>query len=129
MVILPDELQRRPGRRSWWEPKFRLWLNELFAGQFTHSVEIRNHAFVVWVSIRHVIGSGSLLDDASQVLGRLGLCERADQLYEMVAQAPEAKEQVTKAWLEQIGLPLEGICFEYVDIHSHSTSEIPLASG
>ncbi|OFV96858.1 MAG: hypothetical protein A3F68_10320 [Acidobacteria bacterium RIFCSPLOWO2_12_FULL_54_10] len=129
LVIIPEELKRRPERRSWWIPKFQRILNELSSAKFAHPVERDNHAFVAWVSIRHVLGEGSLLDNARQILERMDLYDRAERLFEIVAQVPEAKERVTKTWLEHIGLPLNGICFEYIDIWSRTTDEISIATG
>ena len=128
LAIVPRELRLRPDRGDWWAGRFGRVLEKLASGQFAEQMQRDNNAFVAWVSIKHILGEGNLLENARQIFERLALLQRAENLYRDVSQSEGSKVTISRAWLQAIDLPRKYICFEYTNIYDHSTEEVPMES-
>ena len=114
LVIVPEELGRRPERRGRWVAVMDRVLNQVQSGELR---DADRDFFVLysWVFIRYVLPDDDLAEKALAALESLNLRDHGDQFYDAVLAALSSKEAATRVCVEQFGLSKELICLDYFD--------------
>lgn len=129
LLIVPKEIQWRPERKEWWASRMERSCRQLAEGRFGNHVDRDNHAFTIWLFLRHVLKDDRLEAGVRQILASANLLNRAGDLLERFLTVRESKEAVSRLWLGAIGLPLDHVCLEYTNIHERRKNEFPLTNG
>jgi hypothetical protein len=125
LVIVPEELLRRPERRAHWERVMQRVWKELAADGLSE-VERRQVALANWCFIQHALPDSAVLPCALAVLERFGLSNLAQRFYEALAPVLSDKERAVRVWFEHLGVPLEMASLEYLNTHDGTRKVIPL---
>ena len=119
LVIVPEELRRRPARRDRWISVIDRTLSEIRTGKLQQAdrdfLGIYTLAF-----IEHVLNDPCLRERSESILDGLGLRDRAVAFREAIIPALASKEATTRICVEQFRLLEDPICFEYLDSRSSS---------
>jgi len=119
LVIVPEELRRRPARRDRWVSVIDRTLNEIRSGKLQQAdrdfLGIYTLAF-----IDHVLNDPALRERSESILDGLGLRDRAVVFRDAIIPALASKEATTRICVEQFRLVEDPICFDYLDPRSSS---------
>jgi hypothetical protein len=119
LVIVPEELRRRPARRDRWISVIDRNLSEIRSGKLQQAdsdfLGIYTLAF-----IEHVLDDSCLKKRSELILDGLGLRDRALAFREAIIPALASKEATTRIFVEQFRLLEDHICFDYLDPRSSS---------
>ena len=125
LIIVPEELMRRPERREHWEIVMKQTWKGL-AAEGLCEVDRRQAALANWCFIQHVLPDSDALTYARAVLARFGLSDSAQRFSEALIPILSEKEMAVKVWCEHLGVPLEMISLEYINTHNGTRTEVPL---
>ena len=119
LIIVPEELWRRPARRDRWVSVIDRTLNEIRSGKLQQAdrdfLGIYTLAF-----IEHVLDDSYLRESSESILVELGLRNRAVAFRDAIIPALASKEATTRICVEQFRLVDDHICFDYFDPRSNS---------
>ena len=114
LVIVPEELRRRPNRIEHWDQVMRRTLDGIPAAPLSQSdrdgLALMNHVFVA-----HVMPRGSLHEKARRLVEGLGLVDRASRFKAMLIPALGSKENAVVQCFEHLHLPVEMVSLEYLE--------------
>jgi hypothetical protein len=123
LVIVPEELRRRPARRDRWISVIERTLSEIRSGKLQQAdrdfLGIYTLAF-----IEHVLNDSCLRERSESILDGLGLRDRAVAFREAIIPGLASKEATTRICVEQFRLLEDPICFEYLDSRSSSRRQV-----
>lgn len=125
LLIVPEELRRRPERREHWERVMKRVWKELAADGLSE-VDRRQAALANWVFIQHVLPNSAILPCARAVLERFDLSDVAHHFCEALMPVLSDKEGAVRVWFEHLHAPLEMASFEYLNTHDGTRKEVPL---
>ena len=119
LIIVPEELRRRPARRGRWVLVIERTLSEIRSGKLLQGdrdfLGIYTLAF-----IEHVLDDSCLRESSESILDELGLRYRAAAFRDAIIPALASKETTTRICVEQFHLVEDYICFDYLDPRSKS---------
>ena len=121
-----EELTRRPNRRAYWLGKMRNALETLEASQ----VGVGGHgalALLCFTFVQHVLRDGPLMTRAQAILDAANLGGYPARLFNNVEPANQSKDLTVRLFFQLLGMPTEGIEFEYVDSRNSTRRQIALA--
>lgn len=125
LIIVPEELLRRPERREHWERVMKRAWKEL-AGDGLDEVDRRQAALANWVFIQHVLPDSAVLPCARAVLDCLDLSDLAQRFCKALVPVLSNKEMAVRVWCEHLAVPLEVASLEYLNTHDGTCTEVPL---
>jgi hypothetical protein len=125
LIIVPEELRRRPERRAHWERAMtQVW--ETLSADGTHEIDRRQGALANWVFIQHVMPGSAARTSALAVLDRFDFRESAEGFFEALVPALTDKEQLVRVWFEYLNIPLEMASLRYLNAWGGLCRETPL---
>jgi len=125
LIIVPEELMRRPERGEHWERVMKRIWKEL-AVEGLCEVDRRQAALANWCFIQHVLPDSDVLTCAWVVLGHFGLGDSAQRFSEALIPVLSSKEMAVRVWCEHLGVPLEMAALEYINTHNGTSTEVSL---
>ena len=126
MVIVPEEIRRKPEREEYWESVLRRVLEDVKDVSLTEDERDRT-LMLARVFICHVLTNAELTAEADELIESFGITNRASQLFEALVPSLGSKENTVKAYFENLPPPDGLICLEYIENINHSTRVVPLA--
>jgi len=126
MIVVAEELARRPDRRSRWVSTVERALTRVEAGKLPE-IDRDITALLVFALSKHVLGNGALLGRAEALLDRLGLRLRAAKYFADLVPSLASKEKMTAVSFSHFGLSKETACFHYIDAREHEVREVSLS--
>ncbi|SAL22764.1 hypothetical protein AWB64_01747 [Caballeronia sordidicola] len=125
LVIVPEELGRRPERLAHWERAIKQVWGTL-AVTASHEADCRQGALVNWAFIEHVLPDSATRREAVTVLDRLGFREAAACFADALAPVLNDKEKLVKRWFEHLHLQPEMASLRYLNVWDNACRETPL---
>lgn len=126
LIIVPQELARKPERKTYWVEVMRRVLSELRTNTLyiddRERLTLRDIMFVTTV-----LKDPQLAADFGGLVEKLDLSERANALSGVVGTALHSKEQLAKAFVTQLHIPFEPVCLEYIDATNGKSHEINIS--
>ena len=125
LIIVPEELMRRPERREHWGRVMkRVWKG--LAGEGLCEVDRRQAALANWCFIQHVLPDSEVLTCAQVTLDHFDLGDSALRFSDALIPVLSDKEMAVRVWCEHLGVPLEMVSLEYINTHNGTSKEVPL---
>lgn len=126
LIIVPQELARKPDRKSYWIEVMRRVLSELRTNNL--SIEARERLTLRDIMfVTTVLKDPQLTADFGGLVEQLDLSERTNALSGVVGTALHSKEQLAKAFITQLHIPSEPVCLEYIDATNGRSDEINIS--
>jgi hypothetical protein len=119
LVIVPEELRRRPARRDRWVSVIDRTLSEIRSGKLQQA-DRDFLGIYTFAYIEHVLDDSCLRKRSESILNGLGLRDRAVAFRDAIIPALASKEATTRICAEQFRLVEDPICFDYLDPRSSS---------
>lgn len=107
LVIVPQELECRPKRKSHWKDRV---LSALQSGNISNGDVLLN-----WVFIQHVLPDRNLIDKASELILRRRIKDYVTLITESLISSLSSKERTVKLCFKHLNIPEEAGCLEYID--------------
>jgi hypothetical protein len=126
LIIVPEELRRRPPRRAHWERILGRVFDELPSLRLSEGDRLRQ-ALINWAFICHVLPESRVIERARAVIQGFGLQDRAQRYVDVIVQSLDSKEKVVAVAFQHLQLRLESASLEYLDSRTGRSHEIPLA--
>lgn len=124
-VIVPEEIQRCPGRQEYWDQlMLRRW-RELESPQMSEAAR-REASVVMWAFVRHVLPGSEILPVAAEILKRINYEALAEQFSAAVLPVLTNKEQAIQTWWNQLGFDQNMVIFEYLDARRATLRRVAL---
>lgn len=123
LLIVPEELQFRPKRKEYWGRVIHRALNRL-ALENLPLIDRERYILINWVFLQHVLPGSDLNSQASALIEKLGINDRAARMADALLPALNFKESAVRICFEHLQLPLDIGCLEYIDIRNQSSHEI-----
>jgi len=127
LVIVPEELEHRPKRKSYWENVMHRVLEEIESANISDD-DRKRLALINWVFIQHVVPEHTLIDKASKLILYLAANDRARRITEALISSLHSKERTAKLCFKHLCLQEEAGCLEYVDRQRCRSHIISLAN-
>lgn len=125
LFVVPEELQRRPERRKYWECVMKRAWKELAANEL-NEVDRQQSALANWVFIQYVLPASKVLPLARDVVEHLNLSDLAQRFCEALLPVLSDKESTVRVWFEHLDVPLGAASLEYINTHDGTCTEVPL---
>lgn len=125
LIIVPEELRRRPPRRAHWERILGRVFDELPSLRLSEGDRNRQ-ALINWAFISHVLPESRVIERARAVMEGFGLEERAQRFATAIVQSLDSKVTLVAVAFQHLQLRLESACLEYLDSRTGRSEEIPL---
>jgi hypothetical protein len=114
LVIVPEELRRRPDRKHYWVRVMERTIEKIGSDQLQQP-DRDFLAVYSWTFVRRVLGQAQLERLAWGTIESLDLIKRANAYWETVVPALDRKEDATRALTDVFNLAVEAICLNYLD--------------
>jgi hypothetical protein len=126
LVIVPEELRRRPERRAHWERATKqVW--DTLTAHGTNETDRRQGAMINWAFIQHAIPDSDARSLALAVLDRFNFRDAAERFSEALVPVLADKEALVSVWFEHLHIPLEMASLRYLNARGSLRKEMPLA--
>lgn len=122
LMVVPEELQRCPERRDYWDQKMLERWNEIRESTGDNS-EV---AAALWAFVLHVIPDSEAHVLAHDVLTQLGYLQLAERFSAAVLPALPHKEEAIRIWFDELGIDPNMVAFEYLYTHRGARKQVPL---
>jgi hypothetical protein len=125
LIIVPEELRRRPERQAHWERAMKqVW--DTLAADGTNEIDRRQGALANWMFIQHVMPGSAVRTSALAVLDRFGFRESAEGFFKALVPVLTDKERLVRVWFEHLNIPLEMASLRYLNAWGGLRKETPL---
>lgn len=129
LVIVPEQLERCPESRQYWESVMvRVWETDLPAIADAH--DQRRWALVHWAFLAIVLPDSLVGATAQDVLRKLALTVDAERFVDVLRPLlRDSKIALIRTVFEILQLPQEMATLEHIDAQAHQTDEVPLVNA
>ena len=114
LVIVPEELNLRPDRRSYWESVMCRVLDELQTTSISED-DRKRYAQLDWIFVRNVVDSCCLTEQAQSLTTQLGIIEQAASFNAALLLSLPSKESTVRVCFEHLNIPFEIAALEYLN--------------
>lgn len=123
--IVPYEIELRPSRQERWRLATLRTLDRA-ADSATPRMDRDATRLLAWVFAKHVIRDEHLVQTCRETLNQSGLADRADSFLADIVLALPAKSRTIQVVARHLGLDVESVCLESVDVRSSTCRETSL---
>ena len=127
LIIVPEELQTRPTRKSYWRSAMNRALLRLESGELPDH-DVIQLVLIDWVFLHLVLDDSDLIDRAGNIIRQLDLAERAADYLETARSFLDSKEKLVRATFHYLGLAVDGVCLQTLVTGSGIASELKLSA-
>ncbi len=122
LIVVPEELQRCPERRGYWEQLMLQCWNEIRESE-TDNSEV---AAALWAFALHVIPGSAAHALAHDVLAQRGYQQLAERFSTALLPVLTHKEEAIRIWFRELGIDTDMAAFEYLYTHRGARKEVAL---
>ena len=115
LIIVPEELKRRPKRKDYWVEKIQCALDKINSDNYKDKRDMIYLTLKNWIFIKHVLKDDELILTTRKLLEFFKLNDRASQLHDAIVLSLHSKEKIVKIMFNHFNKPAKCASFQYND--------------
>ncbi len=120
LIIVPEELEKRPTRKDYWLSAITRALLKLENDNLPDN-DSRQLLLTHWIFLHLVLKDEALIKCADRLIRQMDLADPAADYLEAARSSINSKEKLVRAAFHYLEIDVEGVCLQTLDTH-HSTA-------